>query len=457
MSIVAQNNNTEKVFSNKSEAFFSKYKIFQVLLASQLCKEKGIPVLSIIKYLFTLVFENKSMYMSLLMDKAKAGFSKDSVYRLQNSIRADWQKFTGMIASRIINDTLEPVSDEKHIKAFVIDDSSYERGRSKNVELLANHYDHAHHRYTPGFRLLTLGWTDGITFLPVNSCLLSTENKDNRINEAKQVEENTNGYKRRIQAQKKATEVVIELLQMAKEVGVHAKYVLFDSWFSFPQEVIALKELGYHVIAMVKKTPKVYYGYNGEKLSVTEIYKRNKKRRGRSKYLLSVTVDVYKDDMVTKAKLVYVRNRNKKKDYLVILCTDTSLSEEEIIRTYGLRWSIEVFFKTCKSLLRLTSECRSISYDAMCSHIAIVFLRYMFLALEVRNDQDQRTMGPLFYLIQEELQAASYAEVFESIQELFSSFAESFKLPEDTVSKIYMAFCALLPVEIAQMLNINVV
>ncbi|MEQ2036869.1 transposase [Mediterraneibacter gnavus] len=28
------------------------------------------------------------------------------------------------------------------------------------------------------------------------------------------------------------------------------------------------------------------------------------------------------------------------------MCTDTTLSEEEIIRIYGKRWQIEVFFKT---------------------------------------------------------------------------------------------------------------
>ena len=42
--------------------------------------------------------------------------------------------------------------------------------------------DHASHRYTRGFRMLTLGWPDGVTFLPVNSCLLSSEKESSRIN-----------------------------------------------------------------------------------------------------------------------------------------------------------------------------------------------------------------------------------------------------------------------------------
>ena len=63
----------------------------------------------------------------------------------------------------------------------------------------------------------------------------------------------------------------------------------------------------------------------------------------------SVLVDVVKDGESIPAKVVYVRNRNKRKEYLCLICTDTTLDENEIIRIYGKRWDIEVFFKVCKS------------------------------------------------------------------------------------------------------------
>ena len=74
-------------------------------------------------------------------------------------------------------------------------------------------------------------------------------------------------------------------------------------------------------------------------------------------------------------RLVFVRNRNKRKDYLVLVTTDLSLSEEEVIQLYGKRWGIEVFFKACKSYLRLGKDCRSVSYDAMTAHVAVVCTR----------------------------------------------------------------------------------
>ena len=103
------------------------------------------------------------------------------------------------------------------------------------------------------------------------------------------------------------------------------------------------------------------------------------------------------------AKIVCVRNKANRKDWLAFICTATTLSEEEIIRIYGKRWQIEVFFKTCKSMLNLVGECHSLSYDALTAHVAIVFTRYMLLAMEQRQNEDQRTLGELFFFLVDEM------------------------------------------------------
>jgi len=65
-----------------------------------------------------------------------------------------------------------------------------------------------------------------------------------------------------------------------------------------------------------------------------------------------------------------------------VLSTDTSLKDEEIIRIYGKRWDIEVFFKMTKSHLNLAKEFQGRSYDSMVAHTTIVFCRYIMLAIE---------------------------------------------------------------------------
>ena len=159
-----------------------------------------------------------------------------------------------------------PLNDACRTNVLCIDDSMFERNRSKKVELLAKTYDHAKHAYQFGFRMLTLGWTDGSTFLPVNSILLSTDNKKKRVNEAVSLDKRTVGYKRRKLSMTKGTQAMLELLKVAKNADIPAKYVLFDSWFSSPKSLHAVKNLGYEVIGMIKKTPKMFFRYNGEAL-----------------------------------------------------------------------------------------------------------------------------------------------------------------------------------------------
>ena len=88
-------------------------------------------------------------------------------------------------------------------------------------------------------------------------------------------------------------------------------------------------------------------------MTVKQIFAVCKKRRGRSKYLLSVSVKIHvkhEDDSeeTAAAKIVCVRNRHNRKDWIALISTDVNLSEEEIIRLYGLRWDIEVFLKNYK-------------------------------------------------------------------------------------------------------------
>jgi hypothetical protein len=204
------------------------------------------------------------------------------------------------------------------------------------------------------------------------------------------------GQRRKL-AKIKGTKAMLELIGRALSAGIHADYVLFDTWFSSPAQLIDIKKLGLDTIAIIRKSSKIRYIYNGEKLNLNKIYGINKKRRGLSKYLLSVNVEIEKNGIRIPAKIVCVRNKKKRKDWVPFICTNPDLSEEEIIRIYGKRWQIEVFFKTCKSMLNLVGECHSLSYDALTAHVAIVFTRYMLLALTGRQNQDLRTMGEIFF------------------------------------------------------------
>jgi len=96
------------------------------------------------------------------------------------------------------------------------------------------------------------------------------------------------------------------------------------------------------------------------------------------------------------AKLVFVRDK-RKKDWLALLSTDNALPDADIVRIYGKRWDIEVFFKMAKQHLKLAKEIQCRDYDALIAHTSIVCMRYMFVASQCRVVTEHSTFGELLF------------------------------------------------------------
>ena len=443
-SIPHKTENGNEIFDSATK-FLKEFQVGKLLFQCNAGKMKGIPVMDIFRYLFCLIFSDRSMYMQRKTGVFEGGFCKNTVYRFLNNTKTNWQRFTTLLSARIINNFMKPLTSDNRKDVFIIDDSLFDRSRSCKTELLARVFDHCSMKYKRGYRMLTLGWSDGNSFVPVNHCLISAAEDKNLLCEASSYDGRSLAGKRRRQSRRKATEVMLELIHMAQKSGLSAKYVLFDSWFSSPKVVVALKqEYCLDTIAMVKKSSKIKYGYQDGRFNIKEIYSKKRKRRGRSKYLLSINVTVGEEEIP--AKIVCVRNKSKKKDWLAILCTDTSLSEEEIIRTYGKRWDIEVFFKSCKSYLRLVKECRSTSYDALNAHTAIVFTRYMMLSVAQRRNTDDKTLCELFFCLMDELDDITFSQSMQIIMNaLMDSVMEYFHITEQELEKFTASFIQRLP------------
>ena len=107
--------------------------------------------------------------------------------------------------------------------------------------------------------MLTMGWSDGISFLPVSCALLGSSKERNRLVPLRtDIDRRTNGAKRRREGIRKAT---------------------------------------------------------GEDLPLAAIYRKIRKRRGRAKILASVMVGIDEDDksIPIPAKIVFIRDRRIKK------------------------------------------------------------------------------------------------------------------------------------------------
>ena len=449
MSIVSQKMNAENRFTMTVENFFKKFSVGSILKESNAYKEKGIPCVQVFKVLFTLAFTGKNLFMNYQAENSEMPFARDVAYRFLNSLHINWQRFLYLLSAKVINHHIDLLTADNRADAFVIDDSFYSRTRSKAVELLSWVNDHADgNKNKRGFRMLTLGWTDGNSFIPVAFNLLSSANPKALINPARaSIDKRAIGYKNRKNALSTSPDSALAMLKQAVAVGIKAKYVLFDSWFSFPATIIKVCKMNLHVIAMLKDTPKIYYTFNGERKSLREIYRTVRKRRGRAKYLASVMVQLHdKEGNTVPAKIVFVRDRRNKSKWLALISTDTLLPEAEVIRIYGKRWDIEVFFKMCKSYLKLAKEFQGRSYDMMVAHTTIVFSRYIMLAVENRNNTDLRTIGALFYYCCDELEDIKFLEALELIIEaLKTALQEKLFLTKETITGFLDYFVSTLP------------
>ena len=206
-------------------------------------------------------------------------------------------------------------------------------------------------------------------------------------------------------------------IDQALASGMTASYVLMDSWFTFAPLIKEITQRGLDVIGMVKPTNQRYL-HNGRALSLKELYKVATPVQGEGKGILrSIRTQMVPGIPIV---MVFVRHRSKKNEWLAILSTDRTLTEEEIIRNYSIRWDIETFFKCTKSLLKLQKEFQGRSYDMLISHTTIVYTRYILLAWQHRQNTDERTLGGLFTALCDEVSELDWVVALQQLLEILN-------------------------------------
>ena len=406
----AQNENTKDDFSKA----IKELRIAKLLRRSNISKNCGISAFEVFQFLLLLVFQGKNLFRFLNSKHKDQAVSKNTYYRFLNEPSYNWGKFLLLLAVKVTT-AFNLLTRPERVNVLILDDSVIKRNRSKSVELLARVYDHVEHKCQKGFTLLTLGWSDGYSFIPTGFNMLSSANKSNRYNEISDaIDHRSNGYRIRKESMMHKTDAAIQLIENALNAGIKAQYVLMDTWFTTEPMIGAILNTGLDVIGMVKQL-KQRYTYNGKQYKLQEL-KKFVCFDGARNIFGSLIVTTKTGIPV---KIVFVRNRNKKSECLYILSTDTSLTDAEIVRIYGNRWSIECFFKSSKSFLKLGTEFQSHNYGAMVSHTTIVFTRYIILEWIRRNQNDQKTYGELFYMFCDDIQDMDLTNALQSLMALF--------------------------------------
>ena len=329
-----QHNSLSEQRQNQLSLIFSSLKLSQLLRTTGIRKSYGVSSFAVFQIIFQLVFQGRNLYRLLEGSRAELLPGKDVVYRFLNESRYNWRRFYQLLSLKVVG-RFEKLTSAKRIRVFIVDDSVMGRERSKKVELLARIFDHVSGRFIRGYSLLTLGWSDGYSFAPIDFTLMSSAKVKNRLCKMREdLDKRSIGYKRRIAAMNPKPDAVVQMLERALNAGFSADYVLMDSWFTHAPLLQKLMDKGLHTIGMVKEL-KQRYCFEGSALSLSELYAKIPKNP-KAEILGSVRVQTLTG---LSLKIVFVQNRNNRRDWLAILTTDI-LDNAEIIRIYGMRWGI---------------------------------------------------------------------------------------------------------------------
>lgn len=146
--------------------FFDRFRVGTILHRCGIRKRHGHSIRSLTQAIFTLPFIGKNFYRGMVINP-QVPFGKDAAYQLFKGTTYNWRKVLlrlGVLLYTFFN----RLTDDDRQAVLIIDDSTYDRSRSKMVELLSRVHNHATGRFLKGFRMLTICWSDGLSCLPLD-------------------------------------------------------------------------------------------------------------------------------------------------------------------------------------------------------------------------------------------------------------------------------------------------
>jgi len=435
MAIIAQEYIDEQCRSKTILNFSREFGLSQLLKQANICKARGVGVLTVFVQLLIVAFSGKPLSQQL--SSGKMAGAKDVFYRFMNSTSANWLKFIRLLSSRLIARLRAVFTGDMGV--LILDDTLHKRDRSKKVELLARIRDHNDGLYHWGFRCLTLCFHLGNAIIPLDFRLLSSRKEKSRKNNGRQdLDKRCNGFKLRLYALSDSFKMAYDMIGMQRGL---ARHVLFDSWFAMPVMFKELCSMGFHGIGMLKAS-KNLYRYKGKLYKLEALFVIAKQFIHHENDFATLGVEL-RDG--TPFSITFILDRRTKRDWIAIGTTDLSLSPQKVISLYSRRWNIEVFFKTVKSFLGFASECQSRSLDAIVCSVAVVFTRHMILTWMNYGMPEPETVGQLFFLLFDEICECTLPEAIAIVFREFFANLERFVHYDDPLDMTLREFFVNLP------------
>jgi len=364
--------------------------IRSLLNQSNIRKQKGYATISLFYLLILLPFlkQRLSWFWSGKCFLNQLNAQKDTFYRFLNHERFNWRKLVYLLALKVISKS-DDVSLRQ--KTIIVDDTIGLK-TGKDMELVSYHFDHKTRRSVLGYQYLQLGYHNGINFFPLDVAPHTSKKRPNLL--TRNIDKRTSGWKRRDEALRKKTDVLVEMLNHAWLYGIDAAFVMFDSWFAHDIVISEINKIGYGAICRLKRG-KVKYTYNGQPYTLKQLWQKVAKKRTQWLGKFQVKAVCLNVSLPKSGDVRIAFVSDGKKQWHAFLCTDLDLDASEILTYYARRWAIELFFKDAKQMLYLGNE-QSNTFDAIVASYSLVMIRYLLLVYILNKYRVTGPLGPLF-------------------------------------------------------------
>ncbi len=263
---------------------FGKFGIGHLLSRLSLEKQDGVSASELLLSLclFRIVGESiHSICKHKIYELSNHG--KNCFYRMMIRPQMDWRRLMNHFALRYmcLLRKYGEVPQSDTTTCFIIDDTVLEKSGVR-MEGISRVFDHMKGRCVLGYKLLLCAFFDGKTTIPFDFSLHQEKGKQGnygltrqQLKKAYHTKRNTGNpdYKRFQECKMSKLEVAMDMLRRGWKMGLHAKYVITDSWFTCEQLMTCVRSIGkgaMHFVGLAKMG-KTKYTISGKKKNAAEL------------------------------------------------------------------------------------------------------------------------------------------------------------------------------------------
>jgi len=277
---------------------------------------------------------------------------------------------------------------------LIIDDTLIAKIFAKSIEGIESHFDSSTRRNLHGYSAVVLAWTNGKITIPLDFEFWFSKDLVQ-----------PDAYFTKIQIAQSLIKKIIEVIEI--------KGILLDGLYA-SKEMIRFLNKSQIRFEMRMHSNRVITLPNNEKVKLKNTRHLKMYKNQHAKTIRAIWKDI---QLYFTAEL---RKDKHGKKSIVFIVSNWDAPSSQHVKTYAMRWPIEMIFRTSKQYLGL-QHCMSRSIEKQKNHIYFVFFCYTFLQQYVDRKTFKSVEDVIKHLL--ELKPFRLAKRIASFTQIFDCFA----------------------------------